>query len=369
MKRILLSLAALAVGTTLTAQTDFRAISYKEALEAAKTEKKQVFMDFYTDWCGPCKRMAREVFPQKSVGDYMNPRFICLKVNAEKDEGVDLAKQYKIKAYPTFVVVTPAEVELGRTEGMRMADAFTAELERMVNPEMTPEKLKARYEQGDRSTATVRAYANYLMDKLAHERNRPETYAAKMDEISRIVLDYYDKLTTAQKLDKENMFVYRSFTPSTEAPSARFMTANRDKFAPTERKEIDSLVTRLYEQEMYNYLAGNKSYDADKFNAFKQELKSLGLNAQGQYDVSAILVETAAQGVEKFIAAFDRCFMKMGPTMQAGAMDGMSRKFGEADKAVKLKLSKAIRRQMVDMDYQMLYTAFSCVYTLEAPRH
>ena len=49
------------------AQTDFRHISYAEGLEAAKAEGKTLFIDFYTEWCGPCKRMARDVFPQKDV--------------------------------------------------------------------------------------------------------------------------------------------------------------------------------------------------------------------------------------------------------------------------------------------------------------
>ncbi|MCI6549792.1 MAG: thioredoxin family protein [Prevotella sp.] len=368
-KRLFFTLIAISIVTTLTAQTNFRPISYKEALAAAKAENKQVFIDFYTDWCGPCKMMASQVFPQKNVGDYMNPRFVCLKVNAEKGEGIALAKRYRIQAYPTFIVINADEVEQGRTEGARMGDAFTSELERMVNPEMTPEKLKARYEQGDRSTVTVRAYANYLVDRLNQERNTPEEYGPKMDKIDQIVLEYYDGLTSAQKLDKENMFVYRTFTRSTEASSARFMIANRAKFPPTERKEIDSLITNLYEQEMYNYLAGYKDYDANRFNAFKKELQSLGLNKQGQYDVPVQLEEAALNNVDLFIEIFDRNFMKMSESMQAGAMDGMGRRFAKADKATKLKLSKAIRRQMLVMNYQMLYTAFSNVYSLEAPQH
>ena len=95
------------------AQTNFRSISYAEALEAAKVENKLVFIDFYTEWCGPCKVMARDVFPQKKLGDFMNTHFVCIKLDAEK-EGKDAAEQYNIESYPTFVVIDAKGKELYR---------------------------------------------------------------------------------------------------------------------------------------------------------------------------------------------------------------------------------------------------------------
>ena len=41
--------------------------SFKEILETAKAQNKLVFMDCYTTWCGPCKRLAAMVFPDSAV--------------------------------------------------------------------------------------------------------------------------------------------------------------------------------------------------------------------------------------------------------------------------------------------------------------
>ena len=69
----------------------------------AKQENKLVFMDCYTSWCGPCKMMTSKVFPQKIMGDYFNPRYVCVKFDMEKGEGVDLKTKYDVKAFPTFL--------------------------------------------------------------------------------------------------------------------------------------------------------------------------------------------------------------------------------------------------------------------------
>ena len=75
---------------------NFRPLSYTEAIELAAKENKMVFIDFYTTWCGPCKRMSKEVFSQQEVGEYFNRTFISLKLDAEKENGLELAKKYAV---------------------------------------------------------------------------------------------------------------------------------------------------------------------------------------------------------------------------------------------------------------------------------
>lgn len=72
-------------------------------LEAAKAENKLVFVDFYTNWCLPCKLMDEDVFTDEEFAEYMNANFINYKVDAEKANGPNLALIYQVMAFPTLL--------------------------------------------------------------------------------------------------------------------------------------------------------------------------------------------------------------------------------------------------------------------------
>ncbi len=84
----------------------FEHITLNEAKELSKETGKIIFIDCYTDWCGPCKRMAITSFKNEEVGELYNDNFINLKVEMEKNaDGPEIAKMYKIRAYPTLLMI------------------------------------------------------------------------------------------------------------------------------------------------------------------------------------------------------------------------------------------------------------------------
>ncbi len=76
---------------------------FQEVLDMAKAQNRLVFMDCYTTWCGPCKRLSSMVFPDSAVGAYYNENFVNTKFDMEKGEGVTLSSKYGIRAYPTLL--------------------------------------------------------------------------------------------------------------------------------------------------------------------------------------------------------------------------------------------------------------------------
>jgi thioredoxin 1 len=78
---------------------------WAEVLKQAKAQKKVIFLDAYASWCGPCKMLQKNVFTQKTVGDYFNKRFINVKMDMEKGEGPALSQVYPLEAYPTLLFI------------------------------------------------------------------------------------------------------------------------------------------------------------------------------------------------------------------------------------------------------------------------
>lgn len=83
----------------------FSHATFKELKEQALTTNRLIFIDAYTTWCGPCKYMAKNVFTNDTVADYYNAHFINAKIDMEKGEGIELAKQYNVNCYPTLLYI------------------------------------------------------------------------------------------------------------------------------------------------------------------------------------------------------------------------------------------------------------------------
>ena len=99
--------------------------SYAQVLARAKAEQKYVFIDFYATWCGPCKRLDEVTYPDAKASELLNS-MIAVKWDAEKDPWLATAKQYKVHAYPSLIVLDPSGVEVDRHLGYLPPEEFVA---------------------------------------------------------------------------------------------------------------------------------------------------------------------------------------------------------------------------------------------------
>jgi len=101
--------------------------SWSEVQAKAKAEGKNIFVDAYTDWCGPCKMMAKQVFPLPEVGNFYNKNYINYKLNMEKGDGVDFAKTFQVGVYPSYLFFNASGFLLHRTVGYKQGPQFIAD--------------------------------------------------------------------------------------------------------------------------------------------------------------------------------------------------------------------------------------------------
>lgn len=70
------------------AESPVKWLTFEEAVERSKTEKRKIFIDVYTDWCGWCKVMDKKTFADPKVAKILNENFYPVKFNAEQTEDV-----------------------------------------------------------------------------------------------------------------------------------------------------------------------------------------------------------------------------------------------------------------------------------------
>ena len=75
-------------GAGLHAQ-EIKWMSMNEALEAQQKKPKKIFMDAYTEWCGPCKMLDKNTFSNKDVAKYVNKHYYPVKFNAEGTDTIN----------------------------------------------------------------------------------------------------------------------------------------------------------------------------------------------------------------------------------------------------------------------------------------
>lgn len=106
--------------------------SFEEAKSLAQMEGKHVLLDFYATWCGPCKKMFAETLIDPQVIDFINEKFIPVKIDVDNSESTDLEKLFNIKYVPTFIVSDDQSQSLGSIVGFRESKAFIDTLKSFI---------------------------------------------------------------------------------------------------------------------------------------------------------------------------------------------------------------------------------------------
>ncbi len=215
----------------------------------AKHENKYIFVDCFATWCGPCRKMDVEIFPLNRVGDFINNKFISLKMqmNSTKNDNEevrhwyattrDFIQEYNIIGFPTFLFFSPDGVIVHKGMGFDSAENFINLASDALYPAKQYFSLLREYKSGRKD------YTN--MDRLALKARE----LGDKQFADSIAIDY--KINILDKLSVEELSATKYLDMITTFYSAYNNTENSN-----------SGLFKLF------YDHGKKIDDAVKYNGF-----------------------------------------------------------------------------------------------------
>lgn len=110
MNRLPLAAVLLSAALPLLSQSVTWHESLDSALKVAKATHARVFVDIWAEWCPPCQRMRKDVFPTPQAQAALK-KVVAVSVMVEKKDrtpipaGVAVDQKYGTQAYPTLVLL------------------------------------------------------------------------------------------------------------------------------------------------------------------------------------------------------------------------------------------------------------------------
>jgi thioredoxin-related protein len=154
--------------------------SFEDALAQAKASNKLIFIDFWTTWCGWCKRLNKDTFSDDSVVSVMND-FVCLSIDAETQIGRPLARRFHVKGFPALIVLAADGTPEDAISGYLPPDKFKTEMQRIKAGQGTVSDFKKQV-AADRTDLEKR----YQLAQKLQEIGDDAGHDAELAEIRRL---------------------------------------------------------------------------------------------------------------------------------------------------------------------------------------
>lgn len=213
----------------------------KDALK----NNKPVFLDVYATWCGPCRWMDKEVYPNDAVAEFFNREFLNVKVQLDSltwdapeikqwyASGAEIKKEYKIKAFPTLLFLSPKGELYRKVEGMRDPESLIKEAKDALNPKSQYSTLLSSYEGGKFEPGFVR-------DLIRLARELGEKVRARQ-----IAQKYISSLKPNEMLELENIWCLYENTKTSKDRGFAFFSQNLNAVEKVEPKMTKDIIGNL----------------------------------------------------------------------------------------------------------------------------
>lgn len=272
MSKYFISLCFLLGGiySSLAQGIQFEKGNWEAVLAKAQQVNKPIFVDAYTTWCGPCKWMAKEVFTQEQVAEYINTHFVAYKMDMEKGEGPAFAIANKVNAFPTLLYFDSQGLLLHKAAGARNAEQLLQLCEDAMDPAKQVGTYHKKYKEGVREADFLKQYVTVL--------------AEAGEDFSEPFGLYWETLEAEEKHSGEMLEMLAVITEEfsdIENPWTAYFMKNRAAYAKQAHQEVvDYYMLQGYIYNVY-YLA--QLEEGEKTKAKIEELLTLFPEARPEF--------------------------------------------------------------------------------------
>lgn len=243
-----------------TKSINFEHVSFAELKAKAQKEHKLIFVDAYTTWCGPCKQMAKNVFTNDAVADFYNFSFINAKIDMEKGEGIELAKQYEVKCYPNLLFIDGDGNIVHRVAGSMSAKEFI----NLGKETQYPEKCFSYYTKNfDANKTNADFLAKYI-------EARENTCLESQDLVKEYFAQQKEENLTSQA--NWDMIVYH--INDMESKVFDFVIAHKQKYIDLfTEKAVNGKIDEVSESAL-SAIIKTTPFDSKKYNDTKAKIET-----------------------------------------------------------------------------------------------
>lgn len=227
----------------------FEETNFKTLLAQAKKENKIIFVDAYASWCGPCKLMAKNIFTKPAVGDYYNANFINTKIDMEKGEGIELAKKYGVKAFPTYLFINGDGDIMYRGTGYYEESDFINIGKDANDPNKQLSVLTKRFNAGEKDPEFL--------------KNFMKVYAYADADLARKAAERYFAGKKGQELSQEDLGYLFTLVGDSTTPLYQELITRKDE------------LLKVMPEARYNALLSNLKFQSVMKLAYNKETKVL----------------------------------------------------------------------------------------------
>lgn len=270
----------LSISSFLQAQNreiQFEHTTLQEVLQKAQKADKPVFVDCYTEYCGPCKAMAATVFKTDSVADFFNKTFINLKMDMLSADGKQYASTYKVGAYPTFLILDNKGKEIYKFVGGQSAAKFMGQIRSGINPKNRLQSMNKTFASGKYTDDFIQEYIKLKISLF------------ELKDAKDIAQNYINSVPVSRYTLPSNWFLFTNrYLADVQSYDSHFLLEHWKEFltpigSSTVYKQIGDIYRNLTDNVLHGWYFKDHKFNVADFDYYKQQIIPITIDNKQDY--------------------------------------------------------------------------------------